>query len=119
MARDWGLGKGGDEGGEEVHLLTITAETRLMHGRIQATSLRRAPACVDHEAMKHLDDMATLLIRMSDRIDAQEVEAKKHRKKIAFLCSVIKYNIELHKLGYIAAACKKIETAILIEWEKE
>jgi hypothetical protein len=77
-----------------------------------------APSGIDHPARENLDDMATLLIRLSERIDAQEVQALKHRKKIAFLCSVIKYNVERSRIGFVAADCAVIERKILEEWNK-
>lgn len=118
MARDWDLSDGGEtEAPEQADTATTSALAALV-ASIQAIPLRRAPAGVDHMLSDKVSALAEVTLQLSARLDRAEHEGRKQKRKIAFLCSVIKYNVERDRIGFDGAECKIVEAQILKEWDK-
>lgn len=118
MARDWDLSDGAEsEAPEQADTATTSALAALI-ALLQTVNLHRAPSGVDRLLHEQVSTLAEVTLQLSARLDRAEAEATKHKKKIAFLCSVIQYNVERSRIGFDAAECKVLEEKIMKEWKK-
>lgn len=118
MARDWALSDAEPEAPEPAHNAATTSALAALIASLQTVNLHRAPSGVDRLLHEKVSTLAEATLQLSARLDRAEHEGRKQKRKIAFLCSVIKYNVERDRIGFDGAECKIVEAQILKEWDK-